>query len=71
MVTGHPTSGGKSLFSGWKGGGGGSLLNFQQNFQIADNPLPPFALEKAVFGPRLGQNFRKLHISNALNNANH
>jgi hypothetical protein len=35
-----------------------SLLNFCQNFQISDNP-PPFALEKTVFSPLLGQNFRK------------
>ena len=38
--------------------GGQSLLNFRQNFQISDNP-PPFALKKTVFGPVLGQNFRK------------
>jgi hypothetical protein len=27
-------------------GGGQSLLNFRQNFQISDNPPPPLALEK-------------------------
>ena len=40
------------------GGGGQSLLNFRQNFQISDNP-PPTSLEKTVFNPLLGQNFRK------------
>ena len=43
------------------GGGGRSLLNFRQNFQISDNPSP-FALEKAVFSPFIGQNFRKFGI---------
>jgi hypothetical protein len=38
---------------------GQSLLNFRQNFQISDNPPPPFALKKTVFSPLLGQNFRK------------
>jgi hypothetical protein len=33
------------------GGGGQSLLNFRQKFQISDPPPPPFALEKAVFIP--------------------
>jgi hypothetical protein len=40
--------------------GGQNLLNFRQNFQISDiPPPPPFALEKTVFSPLLGQNFRK------------
>ena len=43
-------------------GGGRSLLNFRQNFQISDNPPPLFALEKAVFSPLIGQNFRKFVI---------
>ena len=47
----------KYTFSGW--GGGQSLLNFRQNFQISDIPPPPFALEKTVFSPLLDQNFRK------------
>ena len=42
-------------------GGGQNLLNFRQNFQISDNP-PPLALEKAVFSPLSGQNFRKFVI---------
>jgi hypothetical protein len=50
-------SGGNSLFLV----GGQSRLNFRQNFQISDKP-PPFALEKAVFSPLLGQNFRKFLI---------
>ena len=47
----------KFTFSGGGGGGGGqSHLNFLQNFQISDKPPPPpFALEKAVFSPLLGQ----------------
>ena len=48
-------SGGNSLFPV----GGQSLLNFRQNFQISDVPPPPFALEKTVFSPLLGQNFLK------------
>jgi hypothetical protein len=51
-------SGGNSLFPV----GGRSLLNFRQNFQISDNPPPPFALEKAVFSSLIGQNFRKFVI---------
>jgi hypothetical protein len=56
----YASSGGNSLFPV----GGQSLLNlnFRQNFQISDNPPPPFALEKAVFSPLLGQNFRKFLI---------
>jgi hypothetical protein len=41
-------------FFRWRGQ---SLLNFRQNFQISYTP--PFALEKTVFSPLLGQNFRK------------
>jgi hypothetical protein len=43
----------------FSGGGEQSLLNVRQNFQISDIPPPPFALEKTVFSPLLGQNFRK------------
>ena len=53
------SSGGNSLFPV---GGGRSLLNFRQNFQISYKPPPPFALEKAVFSPFIGQNFRKFVI---------
>jgi hypothetical protein len=49
-------SGGNSLFPV---GGGQSLLDFRQNFQISDIPPPHFTLEKTVFSPLLGQNFRK------------
>ena len=42
----------------FSGGGGQSLLNFRQSSQISDIP-PQFALEKTVFSPLLGQNFRK------------
>jgi hypothetical protein len=52
-------SGGNSLFPV---GGGQSLPNFRQNFQISDNPPPPFALEKAVFSLLLGKKFRKFVI---------
>jgi hypothetical protein len=41
----------------FSGGGEQSLLNVRQNFQISDIPPPPFALEKTVFSPLLGQNF--------------
>ena len=49
-------------FFQWGGGGGGAkpskfptkLSNFRQT--------PPFALEKVVFSPLLGQNFRKFVI---------
>ena len=47
-------------FTFFRWGGGQSLLNFRQNFQISDNP-PPFALEKAVFSLLLGQNFNFRH----------
>jgi hypothetical protein len=40
-------------------GGGQSLLNFRQNFQISDIP-PPFALEKTVFSPLLDQKITDL-----------
>jgi hypothetical protein len=52
------SSGGNSLFPV----GGRNLLNFRQNFQISNNPPPPFALEKAVFSPLIGQNCRKFVI---------
>jgi hypothetical protein len=48
-------SGGNSLFP--VGGGGKASSDFRQNSQISD--IPPFALEKTVFSPLLGQNFRK------------
>jgi hypothetical protein len=55
QIYGGPVfSGGNSLFPV----GVQSLLNFRQNFQISDIP-PPFAVEKTVFSPLLGQNFRK------------
>jgi hypothetical protein len=38
-----------------------SLLNYRKTFKFPTTP-PPFALEKAVFGPLLGQNFRKFVI---------
>jgi hypothetical protein len=56
----YKVSDGNSLFPV----GGRSLLNFRQNFQISDNPPPQFALEKAVFSPIIGQNFRKFVIFN-------
>jgi hypothetical protein len=37
----------------WGVGGGQSLLNFRQNFQISDNSPPPTSLEKTVFNPLL------------------
>ena len=48
-------------FFRWGGGAKPSkfpteLLNFRQT------PPPPFALEKAVFSPLIGQNFRKFVI---------
>ena len=54
--------GGNSLFPV---GGGQNLLNFRQNFQISDipPPPPPFALQKTVFSPLLGQYFRKFVVS--------
>jgi hypothetical protein len=57
---------GSQIWTQWRkftfsGGGGQSLLNFRQNFQISDIPGggAPLALEKTVFSPLLGQNFRK------------
>ena len=38
-----------------------SFLNFRQNFKFQTTP-PPFALEKAVFSPLKGKNFRKFVI---------
>ena len=39
-----------------------SFLNFRQNFKFQTTPPPPFALEKAVFSPLKGKNFRKFVI---------
>jgi hypothetical protein len=52
-------SGGNSLFS--SGGGKASYIS-DKTFIFPTTPPPPFALEKAVFSPFLGQKFRKFVI---------
>ena len=54
------TSGGNSLFRWW--GGGAKPPKFPTKLSNFRQPPPPFALEKAVFSPLLGQNFRKFVI---------
>jgi hypothetical protein len=56
------TSGGNSLFRWWGGAKTPKFPTKLSNFRQPPPPPPQFALEKAVFSPLLGQNFRKFVI---------